>query len=102
MEVLEILDLFVTVGGMVTTLDGNRVSLRCAVSGIPTPDITWTKDGLEVQTGGEYYVMESVGRNDSGNFTCSANSLAGNAFVQTKLSVLGEGREIFKETMCCR
>lgn len=35
---------------------GDSVRLECAASGLPQPDISWTKDDLPVQSGGRFQV----------------------------------------------
>ena len=90
MEVLKTDDLSVPVGGVVTTLDGNRVSLVCEVRGVPDPQVTWGKDDAEVQRGGKIYTIETAARSDSGNYSCLASNIAGKAKATTQLNVLGK------------
>lgn len=89
-EVLKIEDVSVTVGGLVTTLDGNRVNILCEVSGFPDPQITWERDGVQLQRGGKRYTIESAVQNDSGNYTCKASNIAGEANATSRLNVLGK------------
>lgn len=79
-----------TVGGMVTTLHGNRVSMLCEVSGVPSPQITWERDGVEVQRGGKFYSRDSADKGDSGNYTCIASNVAGEVKATSQLKVLGK------------
>ncbi|XP_068741513.1 hemicentin-1-like isoform X2 [Montipora capricornis] len=88
LEVLKIEDLSVAVGGVLTTLDDNKVTLVCESSGIPDPQITWEKDGAEVQKGGKFYTIETAVRSDSGNYTCVATNIAGRARATSQLIVL--------------
>ena len=88
-ELLKIEDVSVNVGSMVTTLDGNRVSLLCEVSGVPTPQITWERDGVEIQRGGKFYSIDTADQGDSGNYTCIASNLAGKVKATSQLNVLG-------------
>ena len=90
LEVLKIDDLTVALGGVITTLDGNRVSLLCDVSGVPDPQITWEKDGTEVQRGGTSYTIETSVESDSGNYSCIASNIAGKTKATSRLNVLRE------------
>lgn len=95
LEMLKIEDLSVAVGGTITTLDGNSVTLVCEVSGVPVPQITWVKDGAEVQKGGKSYTIESAVRSDSGSYTCVATNIAGGVKATSQLNVLGKQFECF-------
>lgn len=79
-----------TVGGTVTTLDGNKISMLCEVSGVPAPQITWDRDGVEVQTGGKFYSIDSADQGDSGNYTCIASNAAGEVKATSQLKVFGK------------
>ena len=90
MEVFKIENVSVSVGGMVTTLDGNSVTILCEISGIPAPQITWERDGVEVQRGGEFYTIDTAGQGDNGNYSCIASNSAGEVKATSKLNVLGK------------
>lgn len=90
MDVLKIESVSVTVGGVVTTLDGNGVSILCQVSGVPKPQIRWLKDGEVVQGEGDSYNVEAAAPDDSGNYSCVASNVAGEAKATTQVIVLGE------------
>ena len=89
MEVLKIKNISVPVGGLVTTLHGNRVSMVCEVSGIPAPQITWERDGMEVQRGGKVYTIDIARQGDNGNYSCIARNSAGEVNATSKLQILG-------------
>ena len=92
-EVLTITNVSATVGGMVTTLDGNRVSMLCEVSGVPVPEITWERDDVEVQRGGVFYTIETAAQEDSGRYTCIATNIGGEVKATSQLKVLGTSEE---------
>ena len=77
------------VGGLVTTLDGNRVNMVCEVSGIPAPQVTWERNGVEVQRGGKFYTIDSTTQGDNGNYSCIARNSAGEVKVTSQLKILG-------------
>ena len=87
---LKIEDVSITLGGVITTLDGNRVSLLCKVSGVPVPQVMWEKDGVEVQRGGKVYAIDTADQGDSGNYTCIASNIAGEVKATSQLKVLGK------------
>lgn len=89
LEVFKIENISVPVGGVVTTLDGNRVSMVCEVSGIPAPQVTWDRDGVEVQRGGKFYIIDNTSQSDNGNYSCIARNNAGEVKAISRLNVLG-------------
>ena len=88
MEVFKIENISVPVGGLLTTLDGNRVSMVCDVSGIPAPQITWERDGVEVQRGGKFYTIDTARQADNGNYSCIARNSAGEVKATSQLQIL--------------
>ena len=80
-------------GGLFSVLE-EEVNLTCEVSGYPSPNITWQKNGVELpeQDDGQITLLSisrgsitistlqicSVQKRDSGNYTCAAtNSFPG-------------------------
>lgn len=82
----------------VTVLKGNPVSLVCLANGIPTPTISWLKDGqtfsinlrvtFENQKKGLRILNSEI--NDSGRYTCIASNEAGEDNQHFTLKVLGK------------
>lgn len=87
-------------------LAGTAETLRCTGRGIPTPSLSWHRNGVEVrnQTLSNIFVVESA-RSDSytaesllvievatpsheGNFTCRATNAFGEGFATSFLRVL--------------
>ncbi|ETE60133.1 Hemicentin-1, partial [Ophiophagus hannah] len=79
-----------------TVLKGNPVSLMCLANGIPTPTISWLKDGqtlsrnlhvaFENQKMGLHILNSEI--NDSGRYTCIASNEAGEDNQHFTLKVL--------------
>lgn len=88
-ELLKMTNVSVTIGGKVTTLDRSKVSIVCQVTGVPSPEITWERDEVELQKGGVFYTIESVTSKDSGRYTCVAKNVGGEVKATTQLQVLG-------------
>ena len=73
------------------------VEMECDVSGVPPPEVTWTKDGVGVSEGRGRRLLEG-GRilqlaaalvEDSGVYVCTAKNVAGIHRKQFHLQVLG-------------
>ncbi|XP_072049606.1 neurotrimin-like isoform X2 [Amphiura filiformis] len=55
----------------------DRIQLVCDADGMPTPNVTWRKsDGTTIATVAEL-VLENIQREDSGTYTCVADSFVG-------------------------
>ena len=52
--------------------EGDRVTFYCNVTGNPTPEIKWTKDGMPVANGDTLSFVTA--RNQSGEYWCSADN----------------------------
>uniref|UniRef100_A0A4W6D352 Hemicentin-1 n=1 Tax=Lates calcarifer TaxID=8187 RepID=A0A4W6D352_LATCA len=69
----------------VSVVVNNVLELQCEASGIPTPSLTWLKDGrplpqtdsLRLLRGGEMLHVASAQLEDTGRYSCLANSPAG-------------------------
>ncbi|GMT05881.1 hypothetical protein PENTCL1PPCAC_28055, partial [Pristionchus entomophagus] len=74
-----------------TVLNLEPVTLRCTVTGNPTPKITWSKEGgsiaSHVSVEGDTLRIPSVKKSDSGVYLCHANSTAGEATSRTDMRV---------------
>ncbi|KAM4896067.1 hemicentin-1 [Sylvia borin] len=89
------------------------VTLQCIASGIPSPSITWLKDGQPVNTARGNIRLEASGRvlqldkalpGDAGRYTCVATNAAGEAQQHTRLHVheppsLEDAGKILNETV---
>jgi len=80
---------------------GSRVLLTCDAIGQPRPDVTWLKDGVELETSGRRYSVQRSGSlqltavsvNDSGLYECIARNDAGTARRDVVLSVQGTSHQ---------
>uniref|UniRef100_A0A3B4Z1V9 Hemicentin-1 n=1 Tax=Stegastes partitus TaxID=144197 RepID=A0A3B4Z1V9_9TELE len=69
----------------VSVVVNNVLELQCEATGIPTPSLTWLKDGrplpqtdsLRLLRGGEVLRVASAQLEDTGRYSCLANSPAG-------------------------
>lgn len=75
---------------------GATISLTCAVKGIPKPDVNWTKDDqslslverLVASSDGTLLIRDSS-VNDTGNYTCTAESRSGQDDATSSVTVAG-------------
>ena len=85
-----------SIGDNVTALTNTSITIQCPTSGVPTPTVKWTKDGQEIPSGGKYKVQNDgslvisvADENDSGQYTCTADSVAGMDSVSSTVQVKG-------------
>ncbi|XP_029939526.1 hemicentin-1, partial [Salarias fasciatus] len=78
-----------------STIEGTTISLPCRASGVPIPQITWTKGGELLDLGGPAFSLDSDGSliisspsgNETGEFVCTASNAAGHASRKVQLTV---------------
>ncbi|XP_046908014.1 hemicentin-1 [Hypomesus transpacificus] len=89
------------------------ISLQCVATGVPSPSITWLRNGRPVDATQDHLKLELEGRTlfvtearaeHAGRYTCVATNAAGEAQHHTRLSVheppsIPYSGEIFKETI---
>ncbi|XP_042221940.1 fibroblast growth factor receptor-like 1 [Homarus americanus] len=71
---------------------GEHLVLSCQARGLPTPIVTWYKDGLSLSREGEQLTFDALLTTDSGHYTCRANSALGGKTANFTLQV-GERSE---------
>ncbi|XP_031574441.1 neural cell adhesion molecule 2-like [Actinia tenebrosa] len=69
-----------------TINEGGVIELHCLASGCPKPNITWSKKGGFLQHGGSLSIPRAT-RNDTDNYTCTANNFYGTDQHQVKAYV---------------
>ncbi|KAK2908097.1 hemicentin-1 isoform X2 [Channa argus] len=90
-----------------STIEGTPISLPCRASGVPLPEITWTKGGEQLYLGGPSFSLDSDGSlfitspsgNETGEFICTATNAAGyisrkvqlTVYVRPRSNVVGTG-----------
>lgn len=80
----------VDVGSSVTTVAGNALSIRCSATGVPTPQIVWSKDGSSLDAKGPLYTLSSLTSSDSGRYQCVASNIDGADQQDIRINVLGK------------
>ena len=77
------------IGGETTVLEGSNLHLTCNASGLPEPNITWTKEepgnlgNYTVVKQGKVLTITNINRNDAGDYTCTAYNGFGKPQNQT-------------------
>ena len=77
-----------------TLVEGNRLTLTCQASGIPSPSVSWIRVGDGQLTNSNELVITSINRSEAGEYRCEASNECGNAsesaviVVQCKLHVI--------------
>ena len=86
-----------TIGDNVTAVTNTSITIQCPTSGVPTPTVTWTKDGQGIPSAGRYTVQDDGSlliseayQEDSARYTCTANSVAGKDSASSIVKVVGK------------
>lgn len=86
----------VNIGDNVTAALNTTITIKCPVSGVPTPSVTWLKDGVQIMEGEHFLlsenrslVIEGAEADDSGRYTCSIGSAFGKEELTTKVTIIG-------------
>mgnify|MGYP000370968886 CR=1 FL=1 len=92
-----------TVGDNVTALSNTSITIQCPTSGVPTPSVAWTKDGQEIPIGGKYkleddgsLVISEADGDDNGQYTCTADSVAGKDSKSSTVQIVGKSMDAFQ------
>ena len=85
------------VGDNVTAASNTTITIRCPVSGVPTPAVTWQKDGVNIIEGDTFsilvdnsLVIKEAEVEHSASYTCSAQSEFGNDEVSSAVKIIGK------------
>ena len=72
-------------------LKGQKTELRCSASGLPTPNVMWTRLGVKVIEGHGLAVLSlnNVTKADQGIYGCTANNSQGQKSATMNLTVVG-------------
>lgn len=80
--------------------EGEKLSLKCHVSGSPPMTVQWLKDRRELKSGGNTRItfasgtacleVGQVSLSDAGDYLCKASNASGSTFCKSRVTVKGE------------
>lgn len=85
----------VAVGSRVDITNGSSLTLKCISSGLPPPELTWTRGIDEILDDDKYDIsngtltINNVQFPDANEYTCTAKNRAGQDAATTELVVKG-------------
>ena len=85
------------VGDNVTAASNTTITIRCPVTGVPTPSVTWYKDGIPIFeqeritfiADNNSLVIEVAVGVDSAKYTCRVLSVFGMDEVSSQVTIIG-------------
>ena len=84
------------VGDNVTAASNTTITIRCPVSGVPTPTVTWEKNGVGITPGDDVMitsdntlVIEGATSQDSAQYTCRVRGLTGTDSASSTVKIIG-------------
>jgi len=85
------------VGDNVTAASNTTITIRCPVSGVPTPAVTWQKDGVQIIGGDKFSMTDdnSLVINDaeikhSAKYSCITQNEFGKDEASSTVRIIGE------------
>ena len=96
-EVKDRSPILLEIGNNVTALTNTSIIIKCHVNGVPTPTVTWTKDGLRI-TSNEIYMLladdslqiRELYEIGTARYTCSAKSVIGKVSASSTVLIVGK------------
>lgn len=83
----------IRIGQALSILSGTKVSIECHVSGVPEPDVTWSRQDSNMDADGRVFVKGSVliitnaTKADTGVYLCKAVNPAGEVVASSMLNI---------------
>ena len=77
----------------------SSLRFKCSLSGFPTPEILWTKDGVNLGNNNTF-TINRVSYGDAGRYKCSAKNIGGNIESAFHLTVTGKCWPTFVSFSC--
>jgi len=86
----------IIIGDNVTAASNPTITIRCPVSGVPTPSVTWFKDGVQVIEGERIYftdnsslVIDGAEIGESAKYTCIIQTVFGKDDLSSIVTIVG-------------
>lgn len=87
----------INIGDNVTAASNTTITIRCPVSGVPTPFVTWTKDGRKVVQGEKHsiaspniLVIRGAVSEDSARYSCMVENEFGKKILSSIVRIKGQ------------
>jgi len=85
------------VGDNVTAASNTTITIRCPVSAVPPPSVTWQKDGVEISEGnkltildGNTLVIKDADLEDDAKYTCAIQNAFGKDLASSIVRIIGK------------
>lgn len=86
----------INIGDNVTAASNTTITIKCTATGVPTPSVTWTKDGVKIVPGDEFYVtyegslvLKETDVDDSAEYTCVVKNKFGKDNTSSVVKIKG-------------
>lgn len=96
-EVRDRSPIFLEIGSNVTALTNTTITIKCRAEGVPTPTVTWTKDGLGITSSKIYTIqaddslrIRELYEIGTARYTCTAKSVTGEVSASSSVLLVGE------------
>lgn len=86
--------------GQLKVLVGETANLTCSVKGRPVPEVTWMKNGHEIEDDGRTkssfngfnccLTIDNIDNEDEGRYSCEASNVHGRASTYARLAVVAD------------
>lgn len=84
------------IGDNVTAASNTTITIRCPTSGVPTPAVTWLKDGVQITEGDRFsitvdnsLVIKGSEAKESANYSCSVKNAFGKDDSSSIVKMIG-------------
>ena len=84
------------VGDNVTAASNTTITIRCPVSGVPKPSVTWQRNGIQITEGSRFsigydntLVIKGAISPDSSKYTCTVQSEFGKDNTSSTVLIIG-------------
>ena len=86
----------INVGDNVTAASNTTITIRCPVSGVPKPSVTWQRNGIQITEGSRFsiaydntLVIKGAISQDSSKYTCTVQSEFGKDNTSSTVLIIG-------------
>ena len=86
------------IGDNVTAASNTTITIKCPVSGVPTPSVAWTKNGQDILESDSVFIksdnsliIKRALLEDSAKYICSVHSQFGRKNISSEITIVGKG-----------